>query len=740
MISTVEESGDKTTKMRKRAIIKGKKKRNTSKRIAEFEPLPPNSPTTLCTGDPLRVPLAPSTDLPWPNRRPVEPEKDELDIDIRSVASLKYIPESDDDFSEILQANSPARTSISGYNSSTCTPESLLIPQIELEPSDNHTSSQENSELEDDERIAKYKTRQIKLSGVKSGRDYEQSKSLAETNWLKVFPNSNLPSTIVYYNIDDDDSVKEVAHQLSGLSEVETPLIAYRNSRINGTPTIFYAVYSRNPKKVKKWLKEEADPNSVADLKDLFDSKEDGYKPVPVKIPLLAFAILLEEPEIVRLLLTFGANPLVIPGVLRLPVIKPAIYRVSKSPEGITKEFVENVSQDDATKWCTDAVVFNRLKLATNLSIRYDLQKADTFKITARQRQLARDPRSKMDFTPLFKLHFDIIGQDLAVKKIIQELLRRKMMKTSPWPCESTRDRPTVFIFAGPKDHGQSKMVFQIAHNLGIPFFSFTESDHTLYSEPDGKNDIVERLLDEHVGSNTKPGEASEFCIFSLENVEKMSSGALDSFFTGPIKANREGFTSHDFSKTIWVVTTNILNPMITAFYEENQPLTPEKMTGKEGRALMSAMKKFVRSGTTSLSVFADYVDSIIPFFPFSENEQFALAHRALWKLRSQLLKPINLTNGYSRNLLGNIKLVTEKDYQCCRMIAKSYNPNEGAGSMKQAVADIEREMFYHFLESSEDAISEKDEKEITEYVLKVEKENDAILVQTGNVMPKEDF
>ncbi|KAF3178408.1 hypothetical protein TWF225_010170 [Orbilia oligospora] len=597
--------------------------------------------------------------------------------------------------------------------------------------------------------MQKYKTRQIKLPRVESRRDYEEFKSSAgKGGFFKAFFNRPmLPSTIVYYNIYDDFSVKEVARQLSVLPvagcnyrEVQAPLTAYRNSLINGTPTIFYAVYSRDPEKIKKWLKEGADPNSVADLGDLFDSKEDGYKPVPVKMPLLAFAILLEEPEIVRLLLTFGANPLVIPGILRLPVIKPAIYRLSKSPEGITKEFVENTSRDEATKWCTDAVVFNRLKLATNLSIRYDLQKADTFKITARQRQLAQDPQSKIDYTPLFKLHFDIIGQDLAVKKIIQELLRRKVRKISSWPCESTRDRPTVFIFAGPKDHGQSKMITQIVHNLGIPFFSFIESDHTLYSDPDGKNQMLEPLLDEQAGSKSKPDEVSEFCIFVLENVEEMSSGALNSLFTGPIKANKDGSTSRDLSKTIWVVTTNILNPMITAFYEEHRPLTPEKMMGKEGQALMSAMKKFVRSGTTNLSVFADYVDSIIPFFPFDENGQLALAHRGLWKLRSQLLRPIRLANDYRRNLLGNIKLVTEKDYQHCRMIAKSYNPNEGAGSMKQAVADIEREIFYHFLESSEDAISEKDEKEVTEYILKVEKENDAILVQTGNVMPKEDF
>ncbi|KAF3283870.1 hypothetical protein TWF970_001041 [Orbilia oligospora] len=593
MANTVEESGGETNKMVKR--VKGEKKGYTSKTTAEPVRIPPNSPTTICTSD-LRDPLAPSTDLSWPNQRLVEPEKDELDTEVRS--------------------------------------------------------------------IAEYKTRQIKLPGVESRRDYEKSKASAGKSRLPWFFSNRLilSSTIVYYNIYDDDSVKEVAYQLSfpcfadsGYCEVQAPLIAYRDSRIKGTPTIFYAVYSRNPGKVKKWLKEGADPNSVADLKDLFDSKEDGYKPIPVKIPLLAFAILLEEPEIVRLLLTFGANPLVIPGILRLPVIKPAIYRLSKSPEGITKEFVEKISQDEATKWCTDAVAFNRLKLATNLSIRYDLQKADTFKITARQRQLAQDPQSKMDYTPLFKLHFDIIGQDLAVKKIIQELLRQKVQrKGSSSSCGSTR--PTVFIFAG------------------------------------------------------------------------------------PIKANKDGFTCRDLSKTIWVVTTNILNPMITEFYEEHRPLTPEKMTGKESRALMSAMKKFVRSGTTSLSVFADYVDSIIPFFPFDEDEQLALAHRALWKLRSRLLRPTSLANGHRRNLLGNIKLVTEKDYQHCRTIAKSYIPNEGAGSMKQAVADIEREVFYHFLESSEDAISEKDEKEVTEYILKVEKENDAILVQTGNVMPKEDF
>ncbi|RVD81858.1 uncharacterized protein DFL_009705 [Arthrobotrys flagrans] len=658
----------------------------------------------------------------------------------RSIASAKSIPESRDDSTEFVEGRSPARTSLCSSKSDICTPE----------PSENF-SSQESSSVWDDERITKYKTLQIKLPDVRPRHLYDESKTLRSgitSIYEYTFNRTLIPTTIVHYSVYNGDSAKKVAQQLSFLvhghlyhQPQDASQNIYRDSQINNIPTIFYAVYSRDVAKVEKWLIEGADPNSIATLEDLFDSKDndkDEYEPVPVKIPVLAFAILLEEPEIVRVLLSFGANPSVIPDILRLPYIKPAIYKV-KTPEEIATGFIENISQQETTKWCNDAVVFNHLRRTTNLSIRYDLYRANSFKITARQRQFAKNPWSKTDYTSLFGIRFDIVGQDFAIKKILQEMLRWNEMNKRLSYCGEGE--------GGPNSHGKREMAFRMAKYLSTPLY-VCGADIQCQTDPlDEDSDTYEEtrllrsFLEEHVSRYATKNEIGKRLIVFIEDSEKMSDEVRNSLFVESITNGKGINVALDLSKVIWVMATNTLDHIVTAFYNQNQPLTSEKMMGKETRALMSQMRSFISSDTTGFGThFANHIDTIIPFFPFSKDEQLVLAHRALWGLRYSLLRPICLRNNWTRNRIGNIKLVMEKDYQHCKIIAKSYTASEGARSIRRAVTNLKREIFYHFLESSDEAVSEKDEQEVTEYILKVEKEEEVILVETGNIIPKEDL
>ncbi|RVD81868.1 uncharacterized protein DFL_009715 [Arthrobotrys flagrans] len=83
---------------------------------------------------------------------------------------------------------------------------------------------------------------------------------------------------------------------------------------------LYYAVYSRDARKVEKWLREGADPNSTAYLSEML-MVPGTFLPVDT-VPVTTFAALLEEPKIVRTLLSFGTKSSVIPSVPASPYIK----------------------------------------------------------------------------------------------------------------------------------------------------------------------------------------------------------------------------------------------------------------------------------------------------------------------------------------------------------------------------------------------------------------------------------
>lgn len=257
-----------------------------------------------------------------------------------------------------------------------------------------------------------------------------------------------VPTMIVHYDPKNIQEEAELRSRLEALLNNELDdddyfprdKNPYKESKIDGLPTIFYAVYSRNPSKVEKWLKEGADASSVATLSDPFLLGDNNKHPFSVDLPLLIFAILLEEPAIVSLLLSFGAKASIVPEFLREPFVKPEIFKLLKSEDEFKAAVETQIVKIPEMKWCND-VMFDYLRRTLNLSMRYSLQRSEEFKVTERIRQFAKSP--KFDFLPLFRAHFDIVGQDYALKEVM-----KKMLLVSEKNVQGA-NKPVVFLFAG---------------------------------------------------------------------------------------------------------------------------------------------------------------------------------------------------------------------------------------------------------------------------------------------------
>lgn len=249
---------------------------------------------------------------------------------------------------------------------------------------------------------------------------------------------------VVHYNPEDSQEESVLRDYLAKGPNPRTAIGAlknpYKESKIKGIPSIFYAVYSRNPVKVEKWLKEGADPNAVAKLEDPFLLGDDNQYPFEVEIPVLIFAILLGEPKIVSILLSFNSNPVSVPKEMRLPFVEPEIFK-SKTEEELKDTFITKVLENPELKWCND-VMFEQLRRTLNLSMRYYLHRGDSFKVTQRYRQMAKSPA--FDFQPLFRAQFDLIGQEHALKGIFM-----KMLLVSEKQSAGRANKPVVLMFAG---------------------------------------------------------------------------------------------------------------------------------------------------------------------------------------------------------------------------------------------------------------------------------------------------
>ncbi|KAF3126570.1 hypothetical protein TWF569_000380 [Orbilia oligospora] len=479
-------------------------------------------------------------------------------------------------------------------------------------------------------------------------------------------------------------------------------------------------------KKVEKWLREGADPNLATNISQVLVVTGQCIFPVD-NLPVIAFAALLGEPKIVRTLLSFGAKSSVIPSVLRLPYIKPQIFQL-KSWEAVRWEFLDNVTTNKDTKWCND-VVFNGLRKCLNLSMRYDLHRGDSFKVTERHKQFAKSPL--WDCSPLFRARFDIVGQEFGLKKLLNHVL---MLTEKP----DRGGKPTVLLFAGPSGHGKTELAKQMERYLGVPFHSENMASVKREDEFFGPHKPYKGWEDGSPVNNFLADNNGKRCIVLLDEVEKtgidIRSALLVPFERGATLSDRRGGSSKmDISKVIWILTTNALDSTIMRFYEDKEPITPQLMA-KEGQEFVVKMRKTLHGAFGA--AFTSRIDLIVPFFPFSPDEQAVLADLEIGERKSQFKQPISL-DPENRKLVGNINLSIEKDYKVCRIVARSYIVEEGVRSIKREVDNLEKETFDQCLDASEDAITEEDQKNETEYTLKADKTQGMVRVDVGKTTPK---
>lgn len=96
----------------------------------------------------------------------------------------------------------------------------------------------------------------------------------------------------------------------------------------------------------------------------------------------------------------------------------------------------------------------------------------------------------------------------------------------------------------------------------------------------------------------------------------------------------------------------------------------------------------------------------IIPFLPFTEDEQAVIARKAIMELEEDLRQPPVISrNGQNNRLVGNVYLTIKDDVEVCSAIARDgYMPQLGARSIRRAVDEaIRMPLVEQYLEIDED-------------------------------------
>lgn len=192
------------------------------------------------------------------------------------------------------------------------------------------------------------------------------------------------------------------------------------NQEVEGVPSIFYAVATNNSDIVKAWITHGGDVNAV-------DQR--------FRVPLIAFALLNrlavkdDTTAVVIVLLTYGADPAVIPSAFSSPVLR------DMPPCGPSTTELTDIA-DNERSWCND---FFRQQLASamNVAQRYFLSRARTYERPSVRRLQAA---AQCNIIPLFGLPFSIVGQNLALRILTERLLSYLVVPNT---------KPLVLMFAG---------------------------------------------------------------------------------------------------------------------------------------------------------------------------------------------------------------------------------------------------------------------------------------------------
>ncbi|KAI1739481.1 P-loop containing nucleoside triphosphate hydrolase protein [Xylaria scruposa] len=476
-----------------------------------------------------------------------------------------------------------------------------------------------------------------------------------------------IESRLAYYHSLDDENLRERI-----------------NADVKEYPAIFYIVEADNTDLVRYWIKYGGDPNATCGTE---------------RFPLLAFAILhgkstrtnQQRTAMVELLLTLGASPYVIPHVFYTPFNKrlPASGSVIEESTDIT---------DERQKWCVPRVE-KELVSALNLTQRYRLSQASKSESISRR---VRTVLSRNRAERVLGLPYTVVGQYHAVKALRRRLTAQLSLASN---------KPLVFMFAGPSGHGKT----EIARSLGelistdiktIDCTTFKEEMQLFGPRPPFQGFQSGSPLNNFLAANS--GRCSIVFMDEFEKTTKDIHNTLLVPFDRGEYLDRRDSARIDCSRTIWILATNKFDDYILKFSELHQEELFESQNEQKETKLLDELNVELKKMCTSDfgAPLSGRVSEIIPFLPFTPEEQAVISHKGLMSLEETLRRPVVISpSGESDNLVGNIRLDIVDDCALCSAIAQeSYTPQLGARCILNAVTStISTPLVSQYLEVDED-------------------------------------
>ncbi|KAI0436711.1 P-loop containing nucleoside triphosphate hydrolase protein [Xylaria telfairii] len=268
-------------------------------------------------------------------------------------------------------------------------------------------------------------------------------------------------------------------------------------------------------------------------------------------------------------------------------------------------------------------------------------------------------------------------------------------------------------VFAGPSGHGKTEFARRMGHLLNLDLevvdCTIAKREMELFGQREPyvaaeRGSSINNFLSSHSGQR---------CIVFLDEFEKTTSeihqALLLPFDNGEYE-DRRNRSKVDCSKTIWILATNVLDPIIKSFSIGNPDILGEDETTKHklGEQLYRKLREaFIEKFGAPIT---GRITEVIPFLPFNGGEQAVVAHKLLQELSREVKLPVVIPKGNGHEqLLGDVHLRVRKDASVCRKLAEmGYSPDLGARGLAAAAMTVRKLLVAAYLNEQEEITKDK--------------------------------
>ncbi|KAI9709612.1 MAG: hypothetical protein M1812_007660 [Candelaria pacifica] len=428
---------------------------------------------------------------------------------------------------------------------------------------------------------------------------------------------------------------------------------------VQGYPVLFYAVERNCAKTVRLLLELGCSPTARSLL---------------YNVPVLGFAILHAENEllnttdVVTTLLGLGADPTQVPNDMFTDYLR--------APKGQRKQGIKK-DQDPEPGWCIPEF---RAALARtlNLTQRYFLAKAHRLKPpSGRAKQVAVAHK----VTALFEAPYHLVGQAPATNMVLSRVFGHIAL------CANT---PLVLLYAGPSGHGKTELAKQMGTLMSLETLIVDCTEMKYETDMFGPKAPYVGSAEGSPLNNYLAQQSGRRSIVFLDEFEKTTDAvrrALLLAFDSGIYNDRRNGKSLDCTRTIWVLATNMAESTIVKFYKTHMQ---DKSEAEQAKAPLSVLDSMLKKEFTAAmgAPLTGRFTLIVPFFPFSPNEQAVVVHKFILDFRDNIRRPIDLLEN---RLVGHIHLeLGIQDGKISSWLAEmGYEEALGARSLQRVVQQL---------------------------------------------------